>query len=426
MPHHRLILMLVLMLTVFLTAAYADDAQPLPVGDSRHLLALLRYVPATSQVTQSYVSYGDFRAAEAARMGVPRYSNFAAFLNDSTDLSEVWLASIPLGGYQALLVDLLLLSTTDMSSVVGFDFFDIDRTLQFSQPAALGIVVQGSFSPSAVDTAHAARGYTRDDRDGYTLWCGAVGCENGSQLNILNRDPLNIFGGDLGREFPVALIEQTGVIISSSDLATVINSAGGAQPTLADDVTYQMAIEALTEFDGGLLRSAMLIPPALLNPSEIDLSRLLPSGATAEQIAEAQAQLVKTYGNLPPYSLVFFADMATHDDQTAVVGLVYDSRANAEAAAKVLAARLEVAEISWARRSWQEMLDQREMTLSDVILYQRQDSDMAVLLLPFRYPAPLNSMPGSSRAQTAGLGYRLLLEGFWSDDLEWLAYDLAF
>lgn len=437
MLYYRLLFIVALLcagLLIAPAAAQTDDAEPLPVGDPRHLLGLLRYVPATSQVMQAEISYGDLRAAEAARAGMPQYRSFAEYLQDSTDLPSRWLVSMPWSGYQSLLaVHRALMLDEAMTETLGFNFFDIDRSLEFSRPPTLGIVLQGRFDAEQIDAAYTARQYTRHDRDGYILWCGAVGCANGMQLNLANQNPANIFGGDLGREFPVALVEGDDVIISSADLRVVEASASGRRRSLADDVLFQAAVESLAGY--GLLRSALLLPPGLLNPAAINLGTILQPGATAEQIAEAQAQVREAYGTLPPYGLAFFADMATPEEQTAIIGLVYLGRANAEAAAEVLLMRLASAESLVADRTWLSLLEWRGMTLPEVAFYQRATGNVTVLLLTFRYPAPLNDIEPLNdvearmrlfRNEPAGLGYHLFRNAFLQRDLNWLAYDLGF
>lgn len=395
-----------------------------PAGDPAYLLDLLRYVPASSAVMESYITYGDYRAAEASRKGAGSYESFEAFMADETDASALWVNSVPMGGYENFL-RYFRMSGGEMPDIVGFDFFDIDRSLQFGQPPALGIILQGDFDVDAIDAAHTAREYTREDRDsGAVLWCGSVGCDGGFTTNLQKRNPANIFGGDLGREFPVALAPDDGVIFSSGDLDTIetIEAAfSGERRSLADDALFTTAVQSLEGY--GALRAALLVPPLLLNGSPI--IGLLGERATAENVEALVVQIKETYGDLPRYDLAFFADLATEDEQIAVIGLVYNSAENAETAAEVITQRLEAVESLNSRRSWQEMITERGTAIPEPAYFTSESGEQTVLLLPFRYAPPAEEKLDGVFWQQSGMVYSLFFQGFVARDLTWLAYDLG-
>ena len=109
--------------------------------------------------------------------------------------------------------------------VVGFDFTDIDRAITFGTPPSNGTVLVGSFDPSAIGAAYAARGYTSSAAGEHALLCPEAGCDTGLALDLASIDPRIPFGGRLGRSEPLAVAPSD--LLSSADAATIDADARG-------------------------------------------------------------------------------------------------------------------------------------------------------------------------------------------------------
>ena len=119
--------------------------------------------------------------------------------------------------------------------VVGFDFTDIDRAITFGTPPSNGTVLVGSFDPSAIGAAYAARGYTSSAAGEHALLCPEAGCDTGLALDLKSIDPRIPFGGRLGRSEPLAVAPSD--LLSSADAATIdemLAAADGSTASVAD------------------------------------------------------------------------------------------------------------------------------------------------------------------------------------------------
>src|SRR5690625_6249437 len=143
------------------------------------------------------------------------------------------LAALPAGLSSS--VAMYLLPTAPLyPEVLGLDLFDIRQTLEFNEPPEQALVLLGEFDDEAVVAAFEARDYVVAG-DSPHLLCPAAGCDTGMVPDLRNRDPANVFGGDLGRRFPV-LLSAAGIIGSPSEALLQESAAAHAdeQLSLAD------------------------------------------------------------------------------------------------------------------------------------------------------------------------------------------------
>lgn len=399
--------LLALVFVLFCSMPVLAQDQPAP-GDPQNLLNLMAYVPATDSVAESYISYNDVRAAELSREGVEPYESFAAFLLDESPAAAIWLQSYPLGGYETI-PQFAMVAGPKMPEVLGFDFFDVDRSLQFNQPPELGTILQGNFDEELIDAAHTARDYIRLSLGdtGWPLWCGDEACD-GNVIDVVNREPANIFGGDLGRKWPLSLNADDNILLSSSVLSQLEAMAAGASEDslMLDDVPdYRALVNAMAGYS--YLRSAYIIPMPLI--------------ATGDPLAMPRESRDRTDdgSGLPPYTLLMIADFGTPEGQTALLGLVFLDMESAETAAASIVDIIQTSTSLITEQPWIELLENRNMSIGepDIII----TDDRYVLLLPFDYPAPSNEGDAIGRSERSGGGFRLFFDAFVRRDLGWLS-----
>ncbi|MBE0690359.1 MAG: hypothetical protein IH587_09595, partial [Anaerolineae bacterium] len=197
----RLWLILAALLAIVLPAGAQDSA----AGD-QPLLDMLALVPDSPEARASIVSYVDYRAVEAARSGAAQpesWADWQATRRADADAYELWVAAFTgvNSGPNVLLTTLQ--EAEAWPAILGFDFFDVDRALEYGQPPSLAQILYGDFDAGAIVAAYEAASFSAETVGDLTLLCGSTGCENGMQINLNNRNPANPFGGMLGRQEPL-------------------------------------------------------------------------------------------------------------------------------------------------------------------------------------------------------------------------------
>lgn len=392
----RLILLTLIALLVMMPAAGqedADDAADIP------LLETLALVPADALADERtpLISYADYAEMVIARgMTRPTTDDFL----DRTETSALWIGMT--GGLIAgMQLSYFFVQVEEMEPLTGFSWMQIDRSLTFGDPPAMGLILGGEFDTDAITAAYTARDYTPSSAgDEVTVWCSAGGCD-GSSMDIRNRNPADPFGGELGRSQPVAVMPD--FVASSPEFALVrniVDAYTGTEPSLADNAGVYAAAQAMASTGG--IRQAMLFTQDALG---------VPATGS---------------GPLPPYSLIFFADTWQDDTQIALIGMVYDSAADANAAVIEVLARLETAESTVANRSFMELLEQRGGEVYDAYVYQVDDAGPFVTLVLLHYPMPDNTVQdlgGRSGYAPSSMVFRLLVDSLYRLDIGWLAAD---
>jgi hypothetical protein len=351
------------------------------------------------------VSYVDYRAVEQARPGAAQPTSFAALdaLRAANDPSaRLWLAAYQgiASGSGDLLMNLFA-GAPDWPSLLGFDFFDIDREVAFGEPPSNGEVLLGRFDPTSIEAAYAARGFTQMDQDGRTLLCGPDGCDAGLTVHADQRNPANPFGGNLGRSQPLAISATE--LDNSAAIDTVqgiLDTASGTTPSLAADPDYRAAAEAASA--AGTVIQATLVPAALLSadPGE--------GGASAAPI--------------PAYDLLFFADGASDTEQVVQVGLVYENPADAQMAVDALPGRIDALNSVVTGQPVRQLLDERGVTSIQGQVIPSSDGTRSVALFELRAPlASSDPDPGTGLMTASSIIYKTLVDMLYRRDLQWLA-----
>ena len=312
----------------------------------------------------------------------------------------------------------LLRSGATWPGLLGLDFFDVDSELAFGAPPSDGIVLSGDFDPGAIGQAFTARGYTGSDVDGHTLWCPAAGCESGPSIDFEARNPDNPFGGDLGRNEPMAVSATD--LLGSAGFATVqgmLAAAGGSTPSLAERPAYRAAAEAVDP-DVRLIQ-ASLVPGDWL---AADVAGLLMGSESLEEAKARLAELASTFEPIPPYELVAIVDGATATEQVVSVALVYGSAEDAAIAADVIPRRLETMESQAAGQPFRELLAGRGVSSVTGRAVPSGAGGRATALIELRAPLASDQPdPDSGKLTASSLVYRMLMDMVYRRDTMWLA-----
>jgi hypothetical protein len=305
---------------------------------------------------------------------------------------------------------------SEVPAAVGFDLFAIERAVQYGNPPASVVILEGDFDEQAVIDAHESRNYTTSDLNDLTLLCGESGCDSGMEMNLDTVDPANPFGGDLGRSQPVIVGES--LIASSPDaeaLQAAADTIAEASDSLADNPDYRAAAEAITQ--GGTLIQSYFVNPADIGTMEQIFAnpRLSP-----EQVGHIREMLGEDFVPVPPYSLIALADTATEDQQQAIVALVYRDETAAEEAAALFPDRLEQYVSLVAMESFDILLEERGVIDVEVTIYPTS-TDRYVLLLTLSAPLAGEQTDDSQPPVGASMVYALLVQAYITRDLGWLA-----
>lgn len=377
-----------------LPAAAQDEAE-------NPLLEMLKLVPDNEQTRAGIplVSYADYRAIESGR-GIDTPPTKADFDN-RTDTVSLWIAATN-GVMSGMRLDYFMQYLEGMEQAVGFSWFEVDRALVFGQPPGMGNILAGDFDAEAIAEAFEARDFTIENQGDVVVWCGPGGCDEGLKQNLKNRDPANPFGGQFGREEPLAVLP--GAVANSADydvLSAILESHQGEQPSLADDPNVQAAVNSIAA--KGTLRQAQLF-----------------NGADVGNYGEMVATEGEQPELLPAYALAFFADTYDGEEQSALVGLVYDEEAAANTAVALLVDHLQMAESMAVRRPFMELIEERGGNIAGALVEVDADTGKFVALLDIRYPAASNQKSDTGYPASS-LVFKLLIDSIYRRDATWLA-----
>jgi len=321
-----------------------------------------------------------------------------------------------------------------MPEVIGIDVFQIRQELAFGQPPANGAIISGEFDMGAVRTAFANNDFEQADSD-VELWCWVEGCDMGTQTDLQAADPVNIFGGRLGRRQPLVIDEDTGTLFSAAGLPLVesyIATQTDTLPNLMDDERYIAITDVLAQ-QGIMIQAWIIDGERLLDFTIFDpISMLgLNPSMPREQLDQALDELINLdeFVALPPFTLLAFADIVREETQDGVVALVYSTEEEARTAADVIPARLETNSSLVQQRPWGEILEDRQLTVSSTVV--EASNGRWVTLINF----VTGRVPGDqviAETEVAltdesdpdliapGLSFRLLPQAYQQRDMGWL------
>lgn len=346
----------------------AQEATPAP------LLQLLALVPDTESVRTSapIVSYADYDAIGAAR-GID--SMTPQEITDRTESSRLWLAAMN-GLYSGPRMDYMLRQLGEMTDLVGFEWTDVNQALEFGQPPGNGKILAADFDAEVITTAFTNRNFSAETTDDVTLFCGPLGCGGGLTTDLNAANPVNPFGGQLGRQEPVAI--APGYLFNSADINTLDDTIGaytGDTANLGDNPYFATAANALLQV--GTLRQAQFysvvdvgfFPPIVSENGIIDTSPKVP---------------------IQPYALAAFGDVYLDDQQFVVVTLIYDEIESAQNALPVLDERAANYQSLRTRQPFSEILEATGAEIQPTYMVKDEVTGKYAVLLVISYPMPPN------------------------------------
>jgi hypothetical protein len=404
------------------------------------LLDMLALVPDTPD-SRTEIYYADSTAISEAYPGAEIPADMAQF-EASRDVEEAsdagfgnalwWSVFLNYSTTSPNRANLLSVAET-MPDIVGFGFFDIEREITYGTPPRASAIFSLRSNLQLVRDAFSNQGFTQADNPDAELWCGAVGCEGGTNFNPAERLSENPFGGDLGRQQPMVIGD--GFLMSSPALEIVeahINATNNAIPSLADNPDYAAAVSAAAGY--GPLLQAFFLDGSLL----LDVQTALPIDPSMLARADRQerrafidsllARFEDGAETLPAYNLLMFADTANNSQHLALVLLTYNDQSSAELAAEILPDRILSAQSMMTRRPLAELLAERRVDDITAEVVEADNGKFVVVLrlgtLKGTAEEVFDLRPGNfDTAEIAppGITYRMLLQGVFSRDLSWLS-----
>jgi hypothetical protein len=393
LPMRRLRLFLPFLLMLAL-AAPAHTRANLDV-----LTQLLALIPASELGRAgSIVSYADYDALfTAGGINPQTAAQFAAIQN--TEDARRWLASSLriASGMPELMRNAFVGYETSLT-VNGFEWFAVDQSLTFSAPPAVGNLLAGNFATEAITAALTARNYEAREIDGVAVLCPIEGCDYGVMLNLRDRDPAYLFGGELGQRHPIALLPS--LILHSRDeatLTTMIEAHNGEDALLAT-MPYQLLVDSFYYVEGALLQVN------IFDAQDITDVRIPQGGAPS------------SLGQLPPYALAALVDAQSESHQIARLLLVYEDDSAASQAAQ----------IAWRRLSSGQLADIYEDAGARLAEpYAISSPEGTVIVVEINYPLLADeAIIGDERASW-GRVYRAWMEAVFRGEFLPLAVNIA-
>lgn len=385
-------------------------------SDPNPLLSLLAFAPDDAE-SRTEVSYTDYRALVEARPGAAQPKNYIEWLaSRSQQTPEAGRLMAALQGISSGSREILqgFVRPAEMVEAVGIDPFTVNRVLVFGAPPRNAVLLDGKFDPSQIGAKLANKGFQKSELSGYTLWCSPEGCDDGMRLNPRERDPMNPFGGHLGRKQPIAVSADK--VFSSADDAVVENmvkAVTGETKSLAVNKNFTAIVEAFAE--KGVLLQAHLLDP--------EFTWFAFAGAVTGRQAQALEAMKAEFVPIPAYSLVGLAHIADGQHQLALAAVVYDSEADAKAAQEVISARIPKYISLVTGIPLVESVADRGGVIDPLYIHASQSNSKYVLVVTLRGSIEPQEPNQDGRYITSGMLFRYLFDALARRDLGWLAVE---
>ena len=402
-----LVLIILVMLCVTIVPVSAQDIAPL---EDHTLYQMMSLVPDNADMRTGIMSYQDFRAVENAADWIPTYENLDAFLAGDgwRGFTSRWL-STPMSLYR------LPVFEEGMTEYMGFDIFSVDRTFSVSRPPINIDVWAGEFNVDAIIEAHLARDYTETTINDVPAMCGAVGCENGTQVDVRNGNMPNIFDTGLGRQIPFVMFPD--YLVSSTAytfLEQSVDTSLGDPDSLADADDLRTLMETIINPDmyAGDLVQAQFYPVDEVR-YEVDLND--PSTLSGIPVSASElAELFTDYGTLPIYNGMVIADRQEGDTQVNIIALLYDDVADAELAVEILSRRLSTFTRNFLPADEEPtVLELVEgASLDEGYVYTSETTGLSVAVVSVSYPMPAGraDITDPESPQSPAMMYKFVIE----------------
>ncbi len=323
---------LVALMILTIIPAYGQAQEDEPPPDDNPLLRLLSFVPDMPEFRE-WLTFGD-AAAWHASWGIPRIDSVEALDALDREPRAYWMFIMP---RQTAFPDTLGLQTLlsgDYRGAYGFDAFSLDRYMLAGMPPNWMTIAEFSFGDNQIADALTATGYTVEALEGGGALYSIMGDYD---VDVSANLPTEGKMGNLNR---VALLDGQLILAKATDIVkSALMAQRGEIPSLADDPAYIAAATAVNDpalGDLGELVGAILID-GQTTAEMVESIPLNDADAWQEQLDKEQAAGLA----LPEYALVNFATRHTEGASYLILAVVFPAGEDAEAAASLLAERLQ-------------------------------------------------------------------------------------
>lgn len=277
------VLSLVVPLSIQTAPALAQNATPIPSATTP-LSDLLQVAPdvlsGDNPVQAQIADYADI-AAQAELVGRPKPTS----IDDEAFIPWVF-------GIAALILPQPLINfsrVADWKTLLGFDLWDLEQTLEAGEPPATVTLLRGDFDQDAIRAAWTAQGYKMLEIDGLPV-------------ASLHEDGSFDFDSEIGRyafaRFNNAVLLPDGTLAYAptlDGLRAVIATAKGTAPSLGDRLDVAALVAAIET----PLASALLLTGPSLQTSPVDPTSLLEGTPDIDAIATSMAEIAR----MPPIAM---------------------------------------------------------------------------------------------------------------------------
>ncbi len=335
--------------------------------------------------TDGHLSFVDYQALVALQPGAAApVSALEAQAHLETPQGQAYLRAMQgaRGGFHGLLRYLML--AEEMAVQSGLDPYAVAQSMTLGE-LGLQVLFRGPVDEKALEAALKAKGYQLTEPSGeMPLWCQGGICDKGYEVDLSKRDPAFLFGGDLGRFWPVAWME--GLVAASPEEANIRAIAARQGPMLSQMPQMQALLQAVT----------------------------LPDGHTSARLAQLMTWPSPFQQEQP--GLLAIGQAYTQQALWVVVTLPWSGPGD-EATMQAAKGWAEHASLT---RAGPDSLDQALAQWGGVLESPRlvTAQGATLLALPFRFPVPQEAAQPLETALS--LPFQWLVDAVWWQDLGWL------
>jgi hypothetical protein len=332
------VILFLMLFTIWIPAALAQD--PGDEEAERPLLAIAGLIPDSALVREAPIAfaYADFDAMLRAEGVEPMGQAFALLGGD------LWRKAM----MRNMTIDMMEYAMRNIEhgkELVGFNFYDLARAVQFGMPPDDGLIFEGMFDADAIGAALEARDFEQGEIEGVTVWHRL----EDRDMDLQSRQPADPFKGYLGMAARIALLPDDdepvyiGSTASWAGTTAIVEAAQDEIDSLADAADFRALIDALEDpetYETPVIQAIFMGPETFM----IDEDSLAMFGRSIDE--EERDALRERFGlddpakALPPFRLMAIADRVEGERVLAVLALLYNDAEAAEEAGEKLVERL--------------------------------------------------------------------------------------
>lgn len=411
---HKLWLCTVLSLLLCLTIMpiTAQNPDTTSFFDEHPLLQMLSTVSDEQAMREDIIYYMDYRAVENAVDYIPTYDTVDEWISGDEwmGFTDRWLSlPVTLNGLE------FWEELERIPEVLGFDFFDLDQTLEAGRTPSTVTVWRGDFDEDAIIEAHLGRDYEARTTNDISVLCATspdfdTNCNYVAPPDFENRDLANLFDPVLARNPFVGILPNM-LISAFSPLyfGNAISARADEIPSLADNPEIRALSEAILNpdvYSGDLVQAEFLPRFHVL----YDMVNRLPN------LPDNDRFIFDDYGDLPHVELSIIADRQEGDTQVALIGLLYDNEADAQLAVDEVTARITTFSDYLLNNTTVPVIDNIEGTMvNEGYVYASESTGLYVAVISANYPTPTGRFDSALEGSPPPLAqlFEIWISGVW-------------